>query len=72
MGIGCRPDAVEANGWYVRAADQGDGRAKQRIGKIRAVDEGNVPDKSEFLPPTLHIWVMANCVGERRKWFRIF
>src|ERR1700761_841948 len=31
MGIGCRRDPLEANVWYVRAADQGDDRAKQRL-----------------------------------------
>ena len=30
MGIGCRRDPLEANVWYVRAADQGDERAKHR------------------------------------------
>lgn len=30
MGIGCRRDPLEANVWYVQAADQGDERAKHR------------------------------------------
>lgn len=30
MGIGCRRDPLEANVWYVRAADHGDERAKHR------------------------------------------
>ncbi|KAG8527170.1 uncharacterized protein KY384_008600 [Bacidia gigantensis] len=40
MGIGCRRDPLEANVWYVRAADQGDDRAKQRIAAIRAAASG--------------------------------
>lgn len=43
MGIGCRRDPLEANVWYVRAADQGDERAKQRIATIRAAAEGRSP-----------------------------
>ncbi|KAL9608609.1 MAG: hypothetical protein Q9167_006570 [Letrouitia subvulpina] len=40
MGIGCRRDPLEANVWYVRAADQGDERAKHRIAAIRAAASG--------------------------------
>lgn len=36
MGIGCLRDPLEANVWYVKAADQGDERAKQRLATIRA------------------------------------
>ncbi|CAG8040555.1 unnamed protein product [Penicillium olsonii] len=36
MGIGCRRDPLESNVWYVKAADQGDERAKHRIATIRA------------------------------------
>ncbi|KGO78345.1 Tetratricopeptide-like helical [Penicillium italicum] len=43
MGIGCRRDALEANVWYVKAADQGDERAKHRIATIRAAAEGSHP-----------------------------
>ncbi len=48
MGIGCRRDPLEANVWYVRAADQGDDRAKHRIAAIRAAASGggNVPPQS--------------------------
>lgn len=49
MGIGCRRDILEANVWYVRAADQGDERAKQRLAAIRAAAVGDpigVPNKS--------------------------
>lgn len=42
MGIGCRRDPLEANVWYVRAADQGDERAKHRIAAIRAAASGGV------------------------------
>ncbi len=40
MGIGCRRDILEANVWYVRAADAGDERAKQRISVIQAAING--------------------------------
>jgi TPR repeat protein len=43
MGIGCRRDPLEANVWYVRAADQGDERAKHRIAAIRAAADGANP-----------------------------
>lgn len=40
MGIGCRCDPLESNVWYVRAADQGDERAKQRIAAIQDAASG--------------------------------
>lgn len=40
MGMGCRRDPLEANVWYVKAADQGDERAKLRIAAIRAAADG--------------------------------
>jgi TPR repeat protein len=40
MGIGCRRDALEANVWYVKAADHGDERAKQRLAIIRQAAAG--------------------------------
>ncbi|KAI9782045.1 MAG: hypothetical protein M1835_004122 [Candelina submexicana] len=40
MGIGCRRDPLDANAWYVKAADQGDERAKHRISTIRAAASG--------------------------------
>lgn len=40
MGIGCRRDPLEANVWYVKAADHGDERAKHRIAAIRAAASG--------------------------------
>lgn len=40
MGIGCRRDPLDANAWYVKAADQGDERAKHRISAIRAAASG--------------------------------
>ncbi|QIW96385.1 hypothetical protein AMS68_001903 [Peltaster fructicola] len=42
MGIGCRRDPLEANVWYVRAADQGNDMAKQRLQIIRAAASGEV------------------------------
>ncbi len=43
MGIGCRRDILEANVWYVRAADQGEDRAKHRMAAIRAAGAGADP-----------------------------
>lgn len=40
MGIGCRRDPLEANVWYVKAADHGDERARHRIAAIRAAAAG--------------------------------
>lgn len=42
MGIGCRRDPLEANVWYVRAADGGDERAQHRLAAIRAAASGGV------------------------------
>jgi len=42
MGIGCRRDILESNVWYVRAATQGDERAKQRLAIIRAAEAGEM------------------------------
>lgn len=41
MGIGCRRDPLEANKWYVEAADHGDENAKQRLAIIRAAASGD-------------------------------
>ena len=50
MGIGCRKDILEANVWYVKAADAGDDRATQRLAAIRsAISGGGVP--MEVGPP---------------------
>ncbi|KAK3496641.1 uncharacterized protein B0T23DRAFT_60717 [Neurospora hispaniola] len=43
MGIGCRRDILEANLWYVKAAEAGDERAKQRLAVIRAAVSGGTP-----------------------------
>lgn len=43
MGIGCRRDPLEANVWYVRAAEAGDERAKHRLAAIRAAIAGGDP-----------------------------
>ena len=47
MGIGCRRDPLEANVWYVKAADEGDERAKNRLAAIRAAASGEV-----LMPPS--------------------
>ena len=48
MGIGCRRDPLEANVWYVKAADQGDERAKHRIAAIRAAASGGTGGPSNM------------------------
>jgi len=40
MGIGCRRDPLEANVWYVKAADHGDDRARQRLKIIQEAASG--------------------------------
>ena len=47
MGIGCRRDPLEANVWYVRAADAGDERARQRLALISAASSGQEPGKTK-------------------------
>jgi TPR repeat protein len=41
MGIGCRRDPLEANVWYVRAAERGDERAVARLAIIRSAETGD-------------------------------
>ena len=53
MGIGCRRDPLEANVWYVKAADSGDERAKHRLAAIRAAASGGTP--MEVIPPRVGI-----------------
>lgn len=73
MGIGCRRDPLEANVWYVKAADQGDERAKHRIAAIRAAASGGSP-----IPQSANVDGQAtkrnSGEGEkpRGKWFGIF
>lgn len=49
MGIGCRRDMLEANVWYVKAAEVGDERAKQRLAVIQAAVHGE-STPMEFAP----------------------
>ncbi|KUI53922.1 Protein SKT5 [Cytospora mali] len=49
MGIGCRRDILEANVWYVKAAEAGDERAQQRLNAIRAAASGG--KAMEVAPP---------------------
>ncbi|KAK8048841.1 hypothetical protein PG994_010571 [Apiospora phragmitis] len=51
MGIGCRRDILEANVWYVKAADAGDQRATLRLAAIRAAVSGNNGTPMEVAPP---------------------
>ncbi|KAJ5622509.1 hypothetical protein N7528_005741 [Penicillium herquei] len=43
VGMGCRRDPLEANVWYVKAADQGEQRAKERLARIQAAADGKNP-----------------------------
>lgn len=50
MGIGTRRDPLEANVWYVKAAQAGDDRAKIRIAAINAAASGGKPRHMEVAP----------------------
>lgn len=45
MGIGCRRDPLEANVWYVKAAEHGDQRAVARLKVIHEAASGSSPAK---------------------------
>lgn len=45
MGIGCRRDPLEANVWYVKAAEHGDKRAVARLKVIHEAASGSSPAK---------------------------
>lgn len=45
MGIGCRRDPLEANVWYVKAAEHGDQRAVARLKVIHEAASGSSPPK---------------------------
>lgn len=45
MGIGGRRDPLEANTWYVKAAEQGDEKAIKRIKAIRGAASGRPPSQ---------------------------
>ncbi|KAF2088354.1 HCP-like protein [Saccharata proteae CBS 121410] len=70
MGIGCRRDPLEANVWYVKAAEAGDERAKQRLAIIRAAAAGDtsgvgvVPTKEEVVKDG-----KGEKGGKKGKWF---
>jgi TPR repeat protein len=49
MGIGTRRDPLEANVFYVKAAEAGDERAKLRLAAIRSAAAGGKP--MEVAPP---------------------
>lgn len=77
MGIGCRRDPLEANVWYVRAADQGNESAFQRLQIIRAAASGTgdgnaMPmSKAQAKSKDLAGKVEANGDGKKKK-FGIF
>ena len=50
MGIGTRRDPLDANAWYVKAADQGDERAKHRLAAIRVAAAGGVEQQQMASP----------------------
>lgn len=67
MGIGCRRDILEANVWYVKAAEGGDQRAKQRLNAIRAAASGGkvmdvAPPKAQNLTKKRSGTKEENCV----------
>ncbi|PWY89241.1 chitin synthase activator [Aspergillus heteromorphus CBS 117.55] len=70
-GIGCRRDILQANVWYVKAADQGDMRAKHRLATIQAaadgVRQGQVPTTGSDSRKN-----KANKKSEGKKRFGIF
>lgn len=77
MGIGCRPDLDSAREWYVRAADQGDERAQQRMAAFGG--NSSIPErkKREHLDPwntgyQSKLAANGDAVDERRKWLGIF
>lgn len=49
-GIGCRRDMLEANVWYVKAADAGDERARQRLAVIQSAASGEAMPADEAPP----------------------
>ena len=66
MGIGCRRDPLEANVWYVRAADQGNETAQQRLAIIRAAASGHVPI------PTTKADAKSKELANKKKFMGIF
>ena len=50
MGLGCRRDMLEANVWYVRAAERHDQRAIRRLEAIRAAATGVDPVVAAEVP----------------------
>ena len=50
MGIGTRRDPLDANAWYVKAADQGDERAKHRLIAIHSAASGGAEEAQ--VPPS--------------------
>lgn len=74
MGIGCRRDPLEANVWYVRAADQGNETAKQRLQIIRAAAAGT-SDPSAGVPmgkAEARSRELKNGEGGKKKFMGIF
>jgi TPR repeat protein len=71
MGIGCRRDPLEANVWYVHAAEKGNETAKQRLQIIRQAASGDpgIPmSKGEAKSKELG----AGGVGGKKKFMGIF
>jgi TPR repeat protein len=63
MGIGCRRDILEANVYYVKAAEAGDERAKQRLAAIRAAISGGT--LMEVAPPRNHAKVRKSGAADK-------
>jgi TPR repeat protein len=69
MGIGCRRDQLEANVWYVRAAENGNENAKQRLKLIRGAAAGVVPSDPT---PMTKAEAKTKELGGKRKVLGIF
>ena len=70
MGIGCRRDPLEANVWYVRAAENGNENAKQRLKIIRGAAAGNAAPSDPT--PMTKAEAKTKELGGKRKVLGIF
>jgi TPR repeat protein len=70
MGIGCRRDPLEANVWYVRAAENGNENAKQRLKIIRGAAAGSAPPSDPT--PMTKAEAKTKELGGKRKVLGIF
>jgi TPR repeat protein len=71
MGIGCRRDPLEANVYYVRAAEKGNENAKQRLNIIRGAVAGRVDPVSKAVPMS-KVEAKTKELGGKKKVLGIF